>query len=338
MEGSSSWSQSKRGSLRSALVVACLALLVFPSASWAQGSAASINGTVKDPTGAVVPEATITLTNTQTNVAQTAATNATGEYVIQNILPGSYLLKAAKEGFQTVTQPAITLEVNQTTTFDFTLPVGATTQTVTVEAAAAALETSTAEIGSVVTVKMVNDLPLNGRNFTQLLELTPGVSPISTAQNSGGWGGQPLGSYTFPSVNGQSNRSNLFLMDGVSNQGEFESTYNIAPQIDDIEEFKVQSHNDEAQFGGALGGIVNLVTKGGTNSVHEMPSTSIAIARWMDAATSCLPSNRSKLSPKTSSVEPLPALSTFRTSTTARTGLSITCRTKGSATMRPRRI
>jgi len=268
MEGSSSWSQSKRGSLRFGLVVACLALLAFPSASWAQRSAASINGTVKDTTGAVIPQAAITLTNTQTNVTQTAVTNDTGEYVIQNILPGSYLLKAAKEGFQTVTQPAISLEVNQTTTFDFTLPVGATTQTVTVEAAAAALETSTAEIGSVVTVKMVNDLPLNGRNFTQLLELTPGVSPISTAQNSGGWGGQPLGTYTFPSVNGQSNRSNLFLMDGVNNQGEFESTYNIAPQIDDIEEFKVQSHNDEAQFGGSLGGIVNLVTKGGTNSVH----------------------------------------------------------------------
>jgi outer membrane receptor protein involved in Fe transport len=242
--------------------------LAFPSASWAQRSAASINGTVRDTTGAVIPQAAITLTNTQTNVTQTAVTNDTGEYVIQNILPGSYLLKAAKEGFQTATQPAITLEVNQTTTFDFTLPVGATTQTVTVEAAAAELETSTAEIGSVVTVKMVNDLPLNGRNFTQLLELTPGVSPISTAQNNGGWGGQPLGTFTFPSVNGQSNRSNLFLMDGVNNQGEFESTYNIAPQIDDIEEFKVQSHNDEAQFGGALGGIINLVTKGGTNSVH----------------------------------------------------------------------
>jgi hypothetical protein len=177
-------------------------------------------------------------------------------------------MKASKEGFQNINQPAFTLQVNQTTTFDFTLQVGSTTQTVTVEAAAAGIETSTAELGSVVTQRMVNDLPLNGRNFTQLLELTPGVSPISVAQNSGGWGGQPLGSFTYPSVNGQTNRSNLFLMDGINNQGSFESTYNIAPQIDDIEEFKVQSHNDEAQFGGALGGIINLVTKGGTNTVH----------------------------------------------------------------------
>lgn len=208
------------------------------------------------------------MTNTETNVSLTAVTNDTGDYVIFQIPPGTYVLKASKEGFQTVAQPAFTLEVNQTTTFDFTLPVGSTAQTVTVAAAAAEIETSTAELGSVVAQKMVNDLPLNGRNFTQLLELTPGVSPISTAQNSGGWGGQPLGTFTFPSVNGQSNRSNLFLMDGINNQGSFESTYNIAPQIDDIQEFKVQSHNDETQFGGALGGIVNLVTKGGTNALH----------------------------------------------------------------------
>jgi outer membrane receptor protein involved in Fe transport len=255
-------------SLKLALIAALILLVAFPSASWAQRSAAAINGTVRDTTGAVIPDATIVLTNTETNVAQTALTNATGEYVVLNILPGTYVMKASKEGFQTINQPAFTLQVNQTTTFDFTLQVGSTTQTVTVEAAAAGIETSTAELGSVVTQRMVDDIPLNGRNFSELLELTPGVSPISTAQNSGGWGGAPLGSYTFPSVNGQTNRSNLWLMDGINNQGEFESTYNIAPQIDDIEEFKVQSHNDEAQFGGALGGIINVVTKGGTNSLH----------------------------------------------------------------------
>src|SRR5208337_3474866 len=113
-----------------------------------------------------------------------------------------------------------TLQVNQTTTFDFTLPVGATSQTVTVQAAAAGIETSTAELGSVVVQKEVNDLPLNGRNFTELLMLTPGVSPISVAQNNtGGYAEVPLGTFSFPSVNGQNNRSNLFLMDGINNQG-----------------------------------------------------------------------------------------------------------------------
>lgn len=250
------------------LVAAVSFLVVEPQAALAQRSTASINGTVKDSTGAVIPQATVTLTNTGTNVAQTAVTNDTGDYVVLNILPGRYILQATKEGFETVTQPDITLEVNQTTTFDFTLPVGSARQTVTVEAAASHIETSTSELGTVVTQKIVNDLPLNGRNFTQLLELTPGVSPISVAQNSGGWTAQPLGAFTFPSVNGQTNRSNLFMLDGINNQGSFESTYAIAPQIDDIQEFKVQSHNDEAQFGGALGAIVNVVTKGGTNSFH----------------------------------------------------------------------
>lgn len=248
--------------------VAAFSFFLAAPATWAQRSAAAINGTIRDSTGGVVPQASLTLTNTVTNVTQSAVTNDTGDYVILDIPPGTYTLKASKAGFQTVTQAPFTLEVNQTTTFDFILPVGATSQTVTVQATAAAIESSTAELGSVVAEKMVNDLPLNGRNFTQLLELTPGVSPISTAQNSGGWGGQPLGSFTFPSVNGQSNRSDLFLMDGINNEGSFESTYNIAPQIDDIEEFKVQSHNDEAQFGGTLGGIVNVVTKGGTNGLH----------------------------------------------------------------------
>ena len=256
-------------SLKFGLIAALILLVAFPSASWAQRSAAAINGTVRDTTGAVIPQASISLTNTETNVAQTTLTNATGEYVILNILPGTYVMKAFKEGFQTVNQPAFTLQVNQTTTFDFTLPVGSTTQTVTVEAAAGAIETSTAELGSVVAQKEVNDLPLNGRNFTELLELTPGASPISVSQNSGGgYGPVPLGSFTFPSVNGQTNRSNLFLMDGINDQGSFTSTYNMAPQIDDIQEFKVQSHNDEAQFGGALGGIINVVTKGGTNTIH----------------------------------------------------------------------
>src|SRR5208282_2483989 len=212
MKGSAPWPLLKGlVSSKLGLIAALILLVAFPSASWAQRSAAAINGTLRDTTGAVIPQASISLTNTQTNVTQRTLTNATGEYVILNILPGTYLLKASKEGFQTVSQPAFTLQVNQTTTFDFTLQVGATTQTVTVQAAAAGIETSTAELGSVVVQKERNDLPLNGRNYTELLMLTPGVSPISVAQNSGGgYSETPLGTFSFPSVNGQTNRSNLF--------------------------------------------------------------------------------------------------------------------------------
>ena len=243
-----------------------LAFLAIPQVSWSQASSAAVNGTVRDSTGAVVPGATVMLRNMATNVALRAVTNSVGEYVILLIPPGRYTLRVTKEGFETVEQAAFTLDVNQTTAFDFVLSVGTTVQNVTVQAAAANIETSTAELGAVVGEKMVNDLPLNGRNFTELLELTTGASPINVSQNS--YAEVPTGTYIFPAVNGQQNRSSRYILDGISDNSEYIASYNIAPQIDDILEFKVMSHNDEAQFGAALGGITNIVTKSGTNAIH----------------------------------------------------------------------
>src|SRR5207253_7945320 len=136
---------------------------------------------------------------------------------------------------------------------------------------AVALETSTSELGVAVVKHQVNDLPLNGRNFTQLLNLTPGVSTVNVSQNSATSGGiwsNPIGTFSYPSVNGQTNRSNLYLLDGINNQGSFGSTYAIPPIVDGIQEFKVQSHNDDAAYGGALGGIINVVSKSGTAQFH----------------------------------------------------------------------
>ncbi|HTS69963.1 MAG TPA: hypothetical protein VMO17_13360, partial [Terriglobia bacterium] len=130
---------------------------------------------------------------------------------------------------------------------------------------------STAELGTAVASREVNDLPLNGRNFTQLLQLTPGVSPISTAQNAGGggqWGGNTIGNFTFPSVNGQCNRCNYFLLDGFNDGQVFMGMVGTTPIIDGMQEFKVQSHNDSSAYGGALGGIVNVATKAGSNQYH----------------------------------------------------------------------
>src|SRR5438445_946093 len=161
--------------------------------------------------------------------------------------------------------------VNQPVTVDFSLAVGAITDTVTVEATALALETSSSELGVAVVREQVNDLPLNGRNFTQLLTLTPWVSTVNVSQNSATSGGvwsNPIGTFSYPSVNGQTNRSNLFLLDGINDQGSFGSTYAIPPIVDDIQEFKVQSHNDDASFGGVLGGVINVVTKSGTSQVN----------------------------------------------------------------------
>ena len=177
-------------------------------------------------------------------------------------------MSCASGGFQTTVVDPFTLVVNQTATFDFALEVGAVTETVTVQAAGAQLQASSAELGSAVTEKEVVDLPLNGRNFTKLLELAPGVAPVSVSQNCGGFTARPIGEFQFPAVNGQTNRSNLFMLDGVFNQGAFVSTYAVPPIIDTIQEFKINAHNDDPEFGGAVGGIVNVVTKGGTNELH----------------------------------------------------------------------
>jgi outer membrane receptor protein involved in Fe transport len=247
-----------------------LAALAFPQRARAQATA-TINGTVRDSSGAVIAGATVVLHSKGTNLDRSVTTNSVGIYVISQIQPGDYSVKVSQTGFRTEIKTNIALDVNQTATLDLTLTPGSTQETVQVEATEATLETSTSELGEAVVQKQVNDLPLNGRNFTQMLNLTPGVSTVNVSQNSATSGGvwsNPIGTFSYPAVNGQTNRSNLFLLDGVNNQGSFGSTYAVAPIVDDIQEFKVQSHNDDASFGGVLGGVINVVTKTGTAHFH----------------------------------------------------------------------
>ena len=231
----------------------------------AQLSSAAINGTVRDASGAVIAGADLTLRNTSTGVERQTATNSTGNYAFVDITPGSYTLQVIKTGFAKAQQNAVVLTVNQTAEFDFTLTVGSQVQRVTVTSAAAQLKTTTSNLGTVFNRVSVNDLPLNGRNFTQLLTLAPGSSPQNDSQT--GDHSIRTGVTAFPAVNGQGNRSNLFLLDGVNDEQAF-SGYAVPPIVDDIQEFKMQSHNDQSQFGGVLGGIVNVVTKSGTDQYH----------------------------------------------------------------------
>lgn len=257
--------------------LAILALLLAISAgpALAQLSTASLTGVVRDPSGAVLPGATVILRNVDTTVEKTSVSNDAGNYVFLNINPGKYTLRVSAKGFEEKQVSQFILGVNQTATIDVNLAVGSQNQVVTVEASSEQLQASTADLGTVIATKQVNDLPLNGRNFTQLLSLTPGVAPVSVAQNA--MGGRPGGfgapisvgsSFTFPAINGQTNRSNFFLMDGLDNFGSFQSTYAVPPIIDAIQEFKVVSHTDSAEFGSVLGGVVNVVTKSGTNDLH----------------------------------------------------------------------
>src|SRR5579864_1784459 len=247
-----------------------LAAALSPSSAWAQATA-TVNGTVRDSAGAVVVGANVVLHNRDTNLDRPASTNNVGAYVMPDVQPGNYDLKVTKSGFGPTVKSGILLVVNQTATYDFALKAGSVNSVVEVQANPVTLETSTAELGVAVVKEQVNDLPLNGRNFTQILNLTPGVSTVNVSQNSSTSGGiwsNPIGTFSYPSVNGQSNRSNLFLLDGVNNEGSFGSTYAVPPIVDDIQEFKVQTHNDDASFGGVMGGVVNVVTKSGTSQFH----------------------------------------------------------------------
>jgi hypothetical protein len=250
-------------------------LLFVPGSAKAQLSAGSVTGIVRDSTGSVIAGASVTLRNVETTVQHKTVSNDAGNYVFLNIGPGRYVLEASSAGFATRRVEEFVLAVNQTASIDISLQVGSQSEVVNITAETEQLDVSSADLGTVIATKQVNDLPLNGRNFTQLLSLTPGVAPVSVAQNAmggraGGFGAPiSVGSaFIFPAVNGQTNRSNFFLTDGLNNFGTFQSTYSVPPIVDAIQEFKVVSHTDSAEFGSVLGGVVNIVTKSGTNDLH----------------------------------------------------------------------
>src|SRR4051794_6884940 len=236
------------------VLAAVLCQFLATTALYAQISNASINGTVRDATGAVVPETVILLRNTATGVESRTITNDQGIYVILNILPGNYTLEGSKPGFSTNRLEPFNLVVNQRSVFDFGLTVGKVQDSVSVEATGVQLQSATAELGSVLTRQQVVDLPA-GRNIQNLMRLTPGVTAIGTGQSS------------IPSVNGQINRSSMYMLDGVNNQATFFSNLALNPIMETIEEFKVQSNNASAGVGGARGGVIHPTAKSGTTDL-----------------------------------------------------------------------
>ncbi len=252
-------------------------LLIASVPLLAQTPSAVVNGTVRDPTGATVPDATVSVVNQETNVVSRKNTSADGAFTIINLLPGNYVLNVEKTGFKKVALPVFKLDVNQTLTQNISMEVGSSTDTVTVsaESVAVMIQRSTTEMGTTIDEQAMHELPLNGRNFTELLILQPGVNPVNTAQGGNGIGsadggnlGIPNAVVYRPSVNGAGNRSNAFYMDGIINTDDRGGGWAIQPIADTIQEFKVQSHNNDAQYGNVLGSVVNIVTKSGTNHYH----------------------------------------------------------------------
>ncbi len=247
--------------------VFCLALLIVmvPWTGNAQINTGGILGRVTDPSGAVVTNAKVTLTNIQTGIASETTVNQTGDYTFPRLVPGNYKITVVAAGFATFEETNIVVAVAETATHDVTLTLGSTATQVSVTASTVALDTGSATIGTLVEQKEVTDLPLNGRNFTELLVVTAGVTD---AGGDGQWGNPQSGEYVQPSINGQSQNTTTYLLDGTNNTSNFTFGPSISPVVDDIAEFKVVSNADSVEYSGGLGGYINVVTKSGTNQYH----------------------------------------------------------------------
>jgi Carboxypeptidase regulatory-like domain len=269
MQISPSRSRGARTLLAGILFVVATALFGPHRCVFAQSSSAGVNGVVTDPGGAVVAGVQVILKNVDTNVERVTVSNSTGVYFFAEVPPARYTLTFTAPSFQKETIAPFSVGVAQVVTINAGLKVGSVDQSVTVEAVNTEVESSTAQLGSVIGTQAVNDLPLDGRNFTQLLDLTPGVTPISTGQNNSASNTPTVNgsSYNFPSINGAYNRSTLYLLDGMNNNNAWYNAYAVPPIIDTLQEFKINSHSD-AEYGGVIGGVVNIASKSGTNTFH----------------------------------------------------------------------
>ncbi|HXY50307.1 MAG TPA: carboxypeptidase regulatory-like domain-containing protein [Terriglobales bacterium] len=242
-----------------------LAMLLAAAVVFAQTSA-SIVGSVMDPTGAIISGAQVTVINSEKGITRTTASNADGEFGVPALPPGKYDLSVNKSGFKKFEAKGIVLDVAQKARVEVTMEVGAATTEVTVEGSAIAqVETQSSDLGGTVTGKEISQLQLNGRNFTQLVTLVPGVSN-QTGQDEGTVGVAGNVSY---SINGGRTEYNNWELDGGDNMDNgSNTTLNVYPSLDAIAEFKVMTSNYGAQYGRNGSGTIEVETKSGTNGFH----------------------------------------------------------------------
>jgi hypothetical protein len=252
----------RKYSLRHAVIAVCALLLASGMffRCEAQTTYGSIVGTARDPSGAVIVGAQVTVTNVATGVKATQATNDVGAYSFTTLFPGPYTIHAEMHGFQSVDIRDIQLQINQTVRFDLTMPVGQVTQSVEVTATLAALATDTSDVGEVVASHQLVDLPLNGRQFVQLATLTSDVylSPPNNAGDSAGNQVMSEGGRLF---------SNSYLLDGVDIRVERGGSYGVSPTVDALSEFKLMQNTYSAQYGFGQT-VVTTSINNGTNHFH----------------------------------------------------------------------
>ena len=247
-------------------LLAVLALTLGTSlAARAQNITASVRGTVTDQQGAAIAGADVTITNVDTGYSRSDKTDKDGSYSFQSLPIGRYTLNVSGQGFKAFQVKDVVLHVNDSLTLDAQLRVGAKTETIEVVATANQVELNNAELSGTVAGAQITELPLNGRSFAQLLLAVPGVE----VDNGFSYDKKGLNGGADISVSGGASNANLFLVDGANNVDVGSNrTILIYPSLDSIEEFKIERNSYGAQFGGAGGGVITLVTKSGTNDFH----------------------------------------------------------------------
>jgi len=231
----------------------------------AQEVSASITGRVTDSSGSSIAGAKVIATDIDRGVESTTSTGDDGIYAFPRITVGRYTLKVEAKGFKTNAISAFTLEVNQRARFDVRMEVGVLTETVTVAAEAAQLQTDTTQVGSVISAETIVNTPLISRNPIALTLLAAGVT---TPNPAGFTNGQRTTGGGRPYVNGNREEGNNFLLDGVDNNQTSDNLSSYQPNLDAIAEFKMITNNASAEFGNFQGGIINVVVKSGTNHFH----------------------------------------------------------------------
>jgi hypothetical protein len=249
--------------------VAFATLAFCAQLGWAQVNSATISGTVRDASGAVLPGANIAVLNQDTGITRTVTSNASGRYSAPALSLGNYQVTAQQAGFQTQIRSGIVLTVGREAQVDFTLPVGAVTQTVEVTGEAPLIELSNANLGGLVDDQTIRDLPLNARSWDNLALLQPGIVKYGTATDGGFNSGSGANKF---SAAGSRSYSNSFLLDGTDVNDSSNSTpggsagTNLG--VETIKEFKIVASQMSAEYGRASGAVVSAVTRTGTNEFH----------------------------------------------------------------------
>src|SRR5213593_1366324 len=247
-------------------VLLTIVLMMFASSAFAQAviAVAQLNGTVRDSSGSVVANVSISLRNLDTNRTYTSSSDASGYYIVPNLTPGSYELNATYAGFEPYVQSGIQLRVGQTATLDLTLAVQGRREVVEVTSQTPAIEPARTEISSVIETRQIDSLPISGRLFTDFALLTPGVTTGRTSV------GSTITEFEVTRVSfaGMRDLSNQVTVDGADNINTATGSQRATPPQEAVQEFRVVNNSFGAEYGRALGGIVNIVTKSGTNDMH----------------------------------------------------------------------